>query len=233
MRNKQIHLKIEKPCHENWQSMTPNEKGKFCLHCQKTVIDFTQMIDSELINYVELNTGKLCGRLTKQQNDRLYTPYQSNSNIGPIYNLVAGILLLGTTIHSNAQNQNPKNDKSVEVEVEQTLNKIKSRISKESNLSVDSSIKYIKGIVIDKESKEALVGVSLNIIDSRIYTATDKNGNFVIEIPEDFQNQEILLAVNYIGYEPFRIKLNLNELPDKNIFELKLDQIFLGEMIIV
>ncbi len=38
-----LKLSIPKPCHEDWAAMTPNEQGRHCAVCAKTVTDFTQM----------------------------------------------------------------------------------------------------------------------------------------------------------------------------------------------
>ena len=45
---KHIQLNIPKPCHENWDQMTPVDKGRFCGFCQKQVVDFTAMNDEQL-----------------------------------------------------------------------------------------------------------------------------------------------------------------------------------------
>ena len=46
-----ISLRIEKPCHENWNNMIPEEQGKFCLKCAKTVVDFTNKTKDEIIDF--------------------------------------------------------------------------------------------------------------------------------------------------------------------------------------
>ena len=63
---------IPKPCHEDWQKMTPTNNGAFCSSCAKEVIDFTNMSDDDVKNYL-LNRSdeKLCGRFNKQQIDRI------------------------------------------------------------------------------------------------------------------------------------------------------------------
>lgn len=64
-----MKISISTPCHENWDAMTPNEKGAFCLVCQKTVIDFSKKTVDEIKNFfVELpQTETVCGRFKEEQ----------------------------------------------------------------------------------------------------------------------------------------------------------------------
>ena len=48
-----IQIKLTTPCHENWSNMRPAEKGRYCAACQKTVVDFTQMNDGEILRYLK------------------------------------------------------------------------------------------------------------------------------------------------------------------------------------
>lgn len=66
-----IKLQIAEPCHENWDSMTSSEKGRFCGSCQKQVVDFTSMTDSQLVAFFKKSsTGSVCGRFIHTQLDR-------------------------------------------------------------------------------------------------------------------------------------------------------------------
>jgi hypothetical protein len=67
-----IHLNIPEPCHENWQQMTPNEQGRHCLSCQKTVVDFTLMSDQEILNYISRATTSICGHFNNDQLNKTY-----------------------------------------------------------------------------------------------------------------------------------------------------------------
>ncbi|TDL99546.1 MAG: hypothetical protein C4K58_06530 [Flavobacteriaceae bacterium] len=59
MQNK---VSIPSPCHYGWENMNPNEKGRFCDSCQKTVVDFSTMSTVEIQNTIsELGTQKTCG----------------------------------------------------------------------------------------------------------------------------------------------------------------------------
>jgi hypothetical protein len=61
-----MKLTIPKPCHENWQNMTLDEKGRFCSVCSKTVQDFTDFSDDELLNSFN-SDEKVCGRFREDQ----------------------------------------------------------------------------------------------------------------------------------------------------------------------
>lgn len=61
-----MKITIPKPCHENWDNMTADEKGKFCSVCSKTVHDFTDFSDEELFGRFESNEN-ICGRFREDQ----------------------------------------------------------------------------------------------------------------------------------------------------------------------
>jgi hypothetical protein len=64
-----INVQIPDPCHEDWNKMTPKDKGRHCNTCNKTVIDFTKQTDEQIIKSLE-SIGNLCGRFKKQQLNR-------------------------------------------------------------------------------------------------------------------------------------------------------------------
>src|SRR5438045_581826 len=69
--SKRIQLSVADPCHQNWDSMNAAEKGRFCGSCQKEVIDFTNMSDSQLAAFFKKpSTGSICGRFYEDQLDR-------------------------------------------------------------------------------------------------------------------------------------------------------------------
>ena len=48
--NKKISISLPKPCDENWDTMTPADKGRHCAQCCKTVVDFTLLSDGEILD---------------------------------------------------------------------------------------------------------------------------------------------------------------------------------------
>lgn len=69
---KNYKLTIPKPCHEDWDKMTPNQKGRFCDLCSKTVMDFTGKTPEEIKTYLIENKGqRVCGRFKRSQLDSI------------------------------------------------------------------------------------------------------------------------------------------------------------------
>lgn len=68
---KHIQVTVPQPCRENWNDMTPAEKGRFCKACQKQVVDFTRMSDAQLAAFFKKpSTGSVCGRFMNDQLNR-------------------------------------------------------------------------------------------------------------------------------------------------------------------
>lgn len=57
-------FKIAEPCHENWENMTPESKGRFCASCQKCVIDFSNMTKPEIKEAYDKENGDICARIS-------------------------------------------------------------------------------------------------------------------------------------------------------------------------
>jgi Secretion system C-terminal sorting domain len=67
---KKVHLSIPKPCNENWDTMTPADKGRFCGSCQKAVIDFTKMSDRQIAEFFKKPPPSVCGHFYQDQLER-------------------------------------------------------------------------------------------------------------------------------------------------------------------
>lgn len=63
-----MNIFIPKPCHENWNTMSPREQGRHCEVCSKTVIDFSGMQNEEIVSYLtNRSSGGVCGRFKESQ----------------------------------------------------------------------------------------------------------------------------------------------------------------------
>lgn len=102
-----MKITIPKPCHENWEMMAPEEKGRFCSVCSKTVYDFTALSDQELINAFSDQEENVCGRFNEFQLNR--DLQYSFINALFIKFAVGFVLTAGGLVSVNAQ-EHIKND---------------------------------------------------------------------------------------------------------------------------
>ena len=63
---KNVHIPY--PCSENWELMSPQEKGRFCSVCSKCVIDFTEKHPDQIQKIIEEKKDEqICGRFYDYQ----------------------------------------------------------------------------------------------------------------------------------------------------------------------
>ncbi|KAF2507944.1 hypothetical protein EYY60_18525 [Flavobacterium zhairuonense] len=114
-------ITIPEPCHEDWNKMTPNKNGRFCMSCSKTVIDFTSMLPEEIQHFfIQNQNKKICGRFKKSQLDTitiqipsriLYTQTQYHKVF-----LLALLITMGTTLFScQDKDGNKKKIENIEI----------------------------------------------------------------------------------------------------------------------
>ncbi|MBW1654401.1 hypothetical protein [Flavobacterium quisquiliarum] len=118
MENK-YKIAIPEPCHENWDKMTPNENGRFCLSCSKTVVDFTSMLPEEIQQYF-ISHKNVCGRLKNEQLSEINIQIPSQILYGQVpYRkifLLALFITMGNTLFS-CQDKDGNKQKIDKVEV--------------------------------------------------------------------------------------------------------------------
>ncbi|RKR09638.1 hypothetical protein C8C83_1281 [Flavobacterium sp. 90] len=114
-------ITIPEPCHENWNKMNPNENGRYCLSCSKTVVDFTSMLPDEIQHFfIQNQNNRICGRFKNEQLDSvtIQIPKQvlhTQTNYYKMF-LLALFVAMGTTLFS-CQNKEGKKQKIDKVEV--------------------------------------------------------------------------------------------------------------------
>lgn len=100
-----LKISIPKPCHEDWEAMIPNEQGRHCNACVKTVIDFTSMSDEEVKHFLlHKKEESVCGRFRTQQLHRITIELPGNIFHIPLpfwkKFLAACLLVFSTTLFS-------------------------------------------------------------------------------------------------------------------------------------
>lgn len=193
-------LKIEKPCEEKWENMTPNEKGSFCDLCSKNVIDFTKLNQVEISNILSKSKGKICARVTSQQ---LKMPFHDSKKTiefnFPFKNAAAGIMLTSTILGCQNINANEiKIETKQVVQNESQKNESRKPESKPNHSSSDNFTTF-KGIVISEKSGKPIENAEITLvtIQKQITVHSLKDGTFSMEIPTELIDDDNVIRVTY------------------------------------
>jgi hypothetical protein len=117
-------ITVPNPCNENWNSMKPQNQGRFCSSCQLVVTDFTKMDDQEIIQYFRTHQNeKICGHFRNEQITRMkitITPAQlQNPNWSIIHQIRIAIFLVFASTLFSCSSSDP-NKQTPEILIQQS-----------------------------------------------------------------------------------------------------------------
>jgi len=176
-------LKVNNPCTENWDEMTPADKGRHCAACQKTVIDFTTLTDKEIISFfADYTNDRVCGHFLVSQVDRELTILKPNQSfsIKPAQRIAASLLLLQTIATTAwSQDEKPRTEQQ------------------DNTFQASGKNQLLKGIVMDYVTKAPLSGMTVRITGTELVAATDKHGKYKFTLPDSLQSKALKLTAFY------------------------------------
>ena len=239
--NVQIH--IPTPCHENWDAMTPENKGKFCGSCAKTVVDFSVMTDNEVLNYLKKNAGSTCGHFTTDQLERPIIETQLQPKKTWRYWLASIASLLVMLQRSAAQTKTvftqgkvfvkkPMVKKPIKISTQKTfvtMGMILPEIVKGDIEIVERPNTSFEGIVVDENNKP-IAFASVTTKAKIGIASTDSLGKF--SIANKYLLDSISLVVSSIGYETKELSISAKK-KAINIIQLKRKEAVLPEVTVV
>lgn len=183
-----LTIQIPKPCHEHWDQMHPTAEGRFCLNCQKTVVDYTTLSDRELIRLLSQSSVETCGRFRNEQLNRPLI--QSNPNTIPVWRHWLGLLTLGLFGWPSAKAQvNPTLGSSQPTVVQAASQRpdysvttlpVPSTISKSINWTVSGRVMLSDSI--GHLSPVSNAHVSVSHMGNIWQTQTDSAGSYTLSI---------------------------------------------------
>lgn len=208
-----LNLQIPSACHENWQKMVPDQKGRYCQACQKSVIDFTAMTDVELISYFQTHTGSSCGRFTEGQLNRdIRIPRKPLPWLKYFFRYSLPAFLL--TLKGNVQAQLTP--------VRMEVAPVKQKDSLDTLLA---SKQTISGFITEANG-QPLVAATVRVKGTGRGTFTDSTGKYTlsnVDIP-------CRLQVSYVGYESREVEIDSNTIVSP--INLHLSPAMMGEVIL-
>ena len=203
--NRETYVSIPQRCHENWDVMTPREKGRFCAGCAKTVIDFSQMSDAQVLHYLSQSKGRLCGRFAQDQIERPLIPEKKEKK--KIWWMAALIPLTFLLNKTNAQKKITKEKPSIEKEyIIPQYTCTKRRPDKLQDIQLLTNT--IHGNVQD-EYGNPLPLTTVSVADNYAQTVTDEKGNFSLKLITPKPDMKLLIS--NISYEQKEIPVDLKD----------------------
>ncbi len=207
-----MKVNLPEPCHEDWNKMDSQEKGRFCGSCQKLVIDFSVMSDTEIINYFkEYKSQNTCGHFKKSQVDRKLKDQETPRRKLYLKELAAAcfaFFIASTDVKAQT------GDVSFS---EEDLLKPRRRNSFEQEEQIAINGKIING-------KETLSNATISIKGTEQKTFSLENGLFSIYIPSELaQNQNsVTLVVEYGTFETKEIEVRTS--PTNQFIEIDFEE---------
>lgn len=217
-------IEIPEPCHEDWDKMTPQDKGRHCAVCDKVVVDFSKASKKDIIAIIK-KEGKICGRIPRQyigadlEEEKIRKSFGLNGMVATMVNLLA-LTTISTAVAQEKPKvesvcQDTKTSTSVPTVVQNSIKSEDTRVIKgkayESNLELPGTVIMIKG--------------------TNIGTQTNMEGEYELVIPKKYNTKRLTLVASFIGFEDNKIKVgrSINNID----FHLEAStDIFMGEVVV-
>lgn len=170
---------IKQPCPQNWDEMTICGDGRFCGVCQKVVVDFTTMNNSEVAAYLANKTNSVCGRFEASQLHNPFAPFVRRMLTGAA--AVAALLL---TLPAIGQQKTVVNNASIPY-----------------TIAPNPSYLKIHGVVLlengEKASKPMFITVyNIKNKNEIMRIKTKKGGVFNVIIPCSDPNEQVVFQIS-------------------------------------
>lgn len=178
--------------------MTAVEQGRFCTACQKTVTDFTQMTDEEIILFLQGNKNG-CGRFLPGQLNRSLKPAGQRPYVmQPLYKKIAASLLLTTALIDRSFAQQKK---------------VPAVQQAEGPKAAHTAI-VLSGHLTDFQTQMRMPGetILLKSGDWELQAKTNKWGGFIFHVPLRYKKEHAVLSLstNGVKYVVPEIKITLS-----------------------
>lgn len=173
-----IIIQIPEPCQMRLEDMTEVKDGFHCAACQKTVIDFTLLSDSQIVDFFKQAAGKgVCGFFQEHQLNRaLVVPEKSWLNDKVIKRAAAAILIFQSFAQQSFAQVRKQPHKTVQAP------------GKKQALPYYS----VKGRVMDYALMKPVAGIPVRIDSLALEAVSDKNGYFYFKIPRELDLQTVI-----------------------------------------
>jgi hypothetical protein len=179
---------IPEPCHQNWDAMTPNEQGRHCNACAKTVVDATNLTDEEIWKKHEQNNNSLCLHIPSERVTTLPKTRFHQLKVAAVAALIGFWLTVKQAVFA---------------QTDSTINN-KNKVPSDSNQVIQKMI--INGIVSDSIDRlNVLAYCNISVLQNNQVIGggiSNYEGKFSIAITGNFDTKEKLtLRCTSVGFK--------------------------------
>ena len=217
-----FQLNIQNPCHEAWEGFKPTPEGGFCASCQKNVIDFSGMTDSQLVAYfrdLPTENQHLCGRF---RNDQLQNDYRIEEWF-PTFSMSDKIVHYEVPISQFRDNKT-----KISLPLIRKMKMVRNiTVAFLTFAMVEQGCgqqKQLIGQVVDASDGSPLIGVSVVVKGTKRGVASDVNGHYQITVGD-----KDVLVFSSVGFEQ-RIMIQKEITP---VVKLEESVMGLGEVVVM
>ncbi len=204
MFRKYFGIQIDNPCSENWENMTPSERGRFCNSCSKQVVDFSVMSDADIVAYFKKHKN-VCGRFAEEQLDRNLLLYNRKQTL--FGKAIAAVMLLFQTFIAEAQTDNVK-PKAI---IQQPFNYNNHQLpSCSKQIPGDSGVFTFQIVLFDSYTSEPIQNARVYINGDTIECLTSTAGKLTVEMPIAFKDSSVQLTITKEGYIDYQHEILLD-----------------------
>ncbi|AWM33946.1 carboxypeptidase-like regulatory domain-containing protein [Hymenobacter nivis] len=184
---------IPQPCAESWAAMTPRGPGRHCAACQKTVVDFTQKTDAEILAVLQHAAGRTCGRFAAGQLGRPLRPLAVGAPSRWQAWLAAAVAVWGLREGAGAAAR-------AQVPVEQGPRPVERKVGQAAAAVAPTAV-VLHGVVLDSATRQGLPGVTVLLKSTLIGISTGDDGRFALEVPtEQLKAAGRKVVISFVGY---------------------------------
>lgn len=215
-KQRKIEISIPKPCSEDWDKMTVDEQGKFCSHCNKTVIDFSNYTDKELAAFFSKTKEKVCGNFYGTQLNRLIA-IQEQGNASFLHKVMIGAsLAAGMAASASGQSVQSGNNSFPQAQAQKQAR----LLNAVNDTSGGDAGHNIRGVVIDTARGSTIPSVAIMLKENGTLikkVVSSGDGRFSIEVNDSLVGKTIVLQTAAINYSSAPVQIHIDKLPIKNV----------------
>jgi hypothetical protein len=217
-------ISIPKPCKEDWDVMTPSDKGRHCALCKKEVMDFSDAGIEKVKNVLDESHGIVCGRVKLSQIAAENFSFQlSNMAMVQLKRFALSLLLVFGSFLFTIDS----------LEAAEFLHKTK------LDMIFNDSVVIVKGRIQDKGNKEGIAFSNILLSENDIViarTVADIDGYFKIAVKRTAfsDKRNLVLKAASVGYKVVEIRNFMNDSESLiiTVDAILFDPVIMGAMII-